>query len=69
MLLAGSWPVYIPIYKKDMREDLGNYTPVSLTSVPGKITEKMILGTTERHSKNSTVNRHSQHGFTKGKSG
>lgn len=50
--LAGSWPAYIPVYKKDMR---GNQRPVCLTSVPGKTMEKIILGSTERHSKNNTV--------------
>lgn len=43
----------IPIYKKGRREDPGNYGPVNLTSVPGKVTEKIILGTTERHLKNN----------------
>ncbi|GAB0180000.1 mitochondrial enolase superfamily member 1 [Grus japonensis] len=57
----------IPIYKKALREDPGNYRPVSLTSVPGKIL-KFILGTIERHLKNNAVIKHSQHGFTKGKS-
>jgi len=51
-----------------MREDLGNYRSVSLTSVPGKLTEKIQLSTTERHLKNDAVIRHSQHGFTKEKS-
>lgn len=37
----------IPVYK-GMREILGNYRPVSPASVPGKITENIILGATER---------------------
>ena len=42
-----------------MRELQPNYSPVSLTSVPGKITENIILGTTERHLKSNAI-RHSQ---------
>ncbi|KAK4815141.1 hypothetical protein QYF61_017582 [Mycteria americana] len=50
----------IPIDKKGVREDPGNYRPISLTSVPGKIVEKIILGSIERHLKDSAVIRHSQ---------
>uniref|UniRef100_A0A8C3PH51 Receptor-type tyrosine-protein phosphatase eta n=1 Tax=Calidris pygmaea TaxID=425635 RepID=A0A8C3PH51_9CHAR len=56
-----------PIYK-GMREDPRTYRPVRRTSVHGKITEKIILGTIERHLKNNVIIRHGQHGFTKGKS-
>ncbi|KAK4819507.1 hypothetical protein QYF61_005858 [Mycteria americana] len=39
--------------------------PVSLTLIPGKVMEQLILGTISRHMKNKKVTGSSQHGFTK----
>uniref|UniRef100_A0A493TCE7 Reverse transcriptase domain-containing protein n=1 Tax=Anas platyrhynchos platyrhynchos TaxID=8840 RepID=A0A493TCE7_ANAPP len=56
----------MPIYKKGQRADPGNYRPVSLTSVSGKLMEQSTLRVITRHLQSNQVIRPSQHGFMKG---
>jgi len=56
------------IFRKGRKEDPGNYQPVSLTSVPGKIIEQSLHKATQMHMEDTEVMWDSQHDFTKDKS-
>jgi len=56
------------IYRKGCKEDPGNYTPVSLTSVPGKVMEQIILRKITWHVQDSQGIRPSQNGSMIGRS-
>jgi len=54
----------VPIFKKDRKEDPGNYQPVSLTRVPGKIMEQVLLNAVLRPLEDREMFRDSQYDFT-----
>ncbi|GAB0178996.1 mitochondrial enolase superfamily member 1 [Grus japonensis] len=58
----------IPVFKKGKEEDPENYRLVSLTSIPGKMMEQLILGVINKHVEEKKVIGSGQCGFTKGKS-
>jgi len=57
-----------PVFKKGKKEDPGNYRPVSLISILGKMMEQLILEVIIKQVEEMQITRSSQHGFTKWKS-
>ncbi|KAJ7428118.1 RNA-directed DNA polymerase from mobile element jockey-like protein [Willisornis vidua] len=57
-----------PIHRKSWKEDLGNYRPVSLTSVPIKVMEQIILRMVTWHIQDNQGITPNQHGFKRGRS-
>ena len=57
-----------PIFKKGKEEKPGNYKPVNLTSVTGKVMEQLVLDTISKQVEAKKVIKSSQCGFIKGKS-
>lgn len=55
-----------PAFKKG-KKDPGNYWPVTLTSISGKVMEKLILEAISKHMEDKVITS-SQHGFTREKS-
>ena len=57
-----------PIFKKGQKDDPGSYRPISLTSMPGKVMERIISQTIMDQLKVNQGIRPSQHGFTNSRS-
>lgn len=55
-----------PIFKMGKKEDPENYRLVSLTLIPGKALDQLILDTISRQIKDKKITRSGQHGFTEG---
>lgn len=54
-------------YKQGWKEDLGNYSPVNLHSMMGKVLEEIILQAITQSGQDNQGNRPSQRGFMKGR--
>ena len=58
----------VPIFKKGTKHDVGNYRPISLTSVVCKLLEGIIKNRVVEHLDKYNLIKNSQHGFRSGRS-
>ena len=58
----------VPLFQKGRRDNPGNYRLVSLTSVVGKLVEKILRDRMCSHLEENRLISHRQHGFVKGRS-
>ena len=56
-----------PVFKKGKKGDPGNNRAVTVTSVPRKVLEQLVLDAISKQLEEKKVIRSSQYGFTKGK--
>ena len=57
-----------PIFKKGSKSEPGNYRPVSLTCIVGKVMESLMVDSLINHMVTNNLLRASQHGFLPGRS-
>ncbi|PKU46366.1 rna-directed dna polymerase from mobile element jockey- hypothetical protein [Limosa lapponica baueri] len=57
-----------PVFKKGKKEDPENYRLVNLTSIPGKVMDRLILNVISKCIEEQEIIGSGQHGFTRGKS-
>ena len=56
-----------PVFKNGKKGDPGNNRAVTVTSVPRKVLEQLVLDAISKQLEEKKVIRSSQYGFTKGK--
>jgi hypothetical protein len=68
--LPHQWKVanVTPLFKKGDKSKAGNYRPVSLTSIPCKIMEKVVRDSVFQHLKDNNLLSDCQHGFVSNRS-
>ena len=68
--IPNDWKIghVVPIFKKGNKSEVGNYRPVSLTSVVCKLLERIIKNRITEHLNKYNLISNSQHGFREGRS-